>query len=170
MRRVTRPWVIAIVAVLVVAIVGGVWLVGSNRSGGKTSADDLMADIDATPHDPSAVGDLTTVSVADFATKLLQLVADDNNCLVSPLSLELALAMVANGAAGQTQAQILAMLAGDASMDQLNAFFSDYVAGLPNTDNVKVNIANSIWYQQGYAADVLPSFLQANATWFGASA
>ena len=177
----TRPWFIATVGVLILAIISGVW--AGSRSGGKISAKDLMAGITADVHMASgnAVGGSPSTTfgaggvnqldavVADFATGLLQQVATGNdNYLVSPLSAELALAMTANGAAGETQAQMLQVLAGAASMDELNAFLHNYVAELPNIPAAKLNIANSIWIKQG--VDVKQSFLQANADWFGAAA
>jgi len=167
----TRPLLIAIVVVLVVAIVGGVWLIQGSRGGGKNSAKDLMANVQVAPVGTVAANPQTGARVADFGTSLLRLVASGNdNYLVSPLSLELALAMTANGAGGQTQAQMLQALSGGASMDQLNAFLYDYVAGLPSSDTAKVNIANSIWYDESRGIDVEQSFLQTNATWFGAGA
>ena len=183
-----RPWFAVIVGVLIVAIVGGVW---AGSQGGKISAKNLMdgitaADVNAAgggagsginvgssggPSTGFGAGGVNQLdaAVANFATGLLQQVATgDANYMVSPLSAELALAMAANGAAADTQAQMLQVLAGAASMDQLNAYLHNYVAGLPNISAAKLNIANSIWIKQG--VDVKQSFLQANADWFGAAA
>ena len=165
-----RPWFIAIICVVVVAIIAGAIALGSNR-GGRISAKNLMANVQVTPVDIGSGNTYTNFGVADFATALLRLVANGNdNYLTSPLSLELALAMTANGAGGQTQSQMLDALAGGGSADALNAFLMDYVAALPSTDKAKVNIANSIWYDASRGIDVKQSFLQANATWFGAGA
>ena len=53
-------------------------------------------------------------STADFAIKLFQQTRDGNkNSLISPLSVMLALSMTANGAKGETLAQMEALLGGD---------------------------------------------------------
>jgi len=98
-----------------------------------------------------------------------QLIGFDN-VLISPLSVELALAMTVNGAAGQTLAQMQQVLGGGASLDDINAMLAGYVKGLPNTDKAKFHFADSIWFKQMDGFVVAPEFLQTNADYYGAGA
>ena len=91
------------------------------------------------------------------------------NLFISPLSVGFAIGMTSNGAAGQTLTAI------DNTMDftgysqaQVNTYYNDLITQLPKLDpNSTVNIANSIWYEQGFS--VLPQFLQTNTTYYHAN-
>ncbi|MFA6769959.1 MAG: serpin family protein [Bacteroidales bacterium] len=91
------------------------------------------------------------------------------NVMISPLSLNLAMAMCWNGADGQTKEQIKNTLGFVGNTDQdVNSFFKKMIETLPKTDpSVKLSIANSIWQHKDFA--VLESFLATNKKWFNAS-
>ena len=106
----------------------------------------------------------------DFAVKLLQqsLKKDGGKgSLVSPLSAQLCLAMVANGANGETLAEMEKVLGGDLSLEQLNAYLSAYRESLPSTEKTKLIINNAIWFKEGYP--FYTDFLQTNADYYGAA-
>ena len=108
-------------------------------------------------------------AMADFSISLLQQrVSERDNVLISPLSVELALAMTANGAAGETLTQMQKVLGGGASIDDINAMLTSYVKGLPSTDNARFHFADSIWFKQMDGFDVKPEFLQTNADYYAA--
>ena len=109
-------------------------------------------------------------STADFAIKLFQQTRDGNkNSLISPLSVMLALSMTANGAKGETLAQMEALLGGDIPMETLNEYLYSYIKTLPSEKTAKLNIANSIWFgDNGFKAE--KAFLQKNADYYGAEA
>lgn len=90
----------------------------------------------------------------------------EGNTLVSPLSLMLALSMTANGADGETLAQMEDVLG--MPIEQLNAYLKTYVNQLPNNWRTKLHIANSIWFREGL--EVNQDFLQTNANYYGANA
>ncbi len=106
----------------------------------------------------------------DFAVKLLQqsLKTDgEKGALVSPLSAQLCLAMVANGADGETLAEMEKVLGGDLSIQQLNAYLSAYAESLPSTEKTKLLLNNGIWFKEGYP--IYTDFLQTNADYYGAA-
>ena len=108
-------------------------------------------------------------SQMDFAVKLLQqsLKRDgEKGALVSPLSAQLCLAMVANGADGETLAEMEKVLGGDLSLEQLNQYLSAYAESLPSTEKTKLLINNAIWFKEGYP--FYTDFLQTNANYYGA--
>ena len=108
-------------------------------------------------------------SQMDFAVKLLQqsLKKDGGKgALVSPLSAQLCLAMVANGAGGETLAEMEKVLGGDLSLEQLNQYLSAYAESLPSTEKTKLLINNAIWFKEDYP--IYTDFLQTNANYYGA--
>ncbi len=94
--------------------------------------------------------------------------ADGGNCLVSPLSAVLALAMTANGAGGRTLEQMLDVIGGGMSIEDLNAYLYEYVKDLPSSDKSKLAIANSIWIAEREDFSVREDFLKKDVTWYGA--
>ena len=81
----------------------------------------------------------------------------------------LALSMTANGAKGETLAQMEALLGGDIPMETLNEYLYSYIKTLPSEKTAKLNIANSIWFRDnGFKAE--KAFLQKNADYYGAEA
>ncbi|MBQ2785054.1 MAG: serpin family protein [Oscillospiraceae bacterium] len=104
----------------------------------------------------------------DFTLRLFKACASDENTLVSPLSVMLALAMTANGADGQTKAEMEALLG--MPIDDLNRYLYSYANQLSTSEKAKVAIANSIWYRDDPTLTVNKPFLQTNADYYGASA
>lgn len=93
------------------------------------------------------------------------------NVLVSPLSIQLALSMTANGANGETLNEMQKVLGGEISIDELNKYLHSYVNSLPSDENSKLNIANSIWFRdEKDRLTVKNDFLQINANYYGAQA
>lgn len=106
----------------------------------------------------------------EFAVKLLQQSLKKDGAkgsLVSPLSAQLCLAMVANGADGETLAEMEKVLGGDLSLEQLNAYLSAYAESLPSTEKTKLILNNAIWFKEGYP--FYTDFLQTNADYYGAA-
>ncbi len=94
----------------------------------------------------------------DFSNSLFLLnsIEKNQNGVVSPISLKIALAMAANGTTGQTQQEILNVL-GYASMEKMNEFFSNEVLtwkvhnrkGHYQDDKGTLYLANSLWSKEG---------------------
>lgn len=91
------------------------------------------------------------------------------NLFASPLSVSFALGMTSNGANGQTHTAMLNALDFNGYVqDQVNTYFQTLITQLPQLDpNTTINIANSIWYKQGFS--VLPAFLSTNSTFYNAT-
>ncbi len=134
---------------------------------------DLMQNVtvDAVDIEAVQVEDDFCVDAADFAIALLQenMTDENENVMVSPVSALTALAMTANGARGDTREQMLAVLAPNQSMDDLNSNITNWADGLVSTDTASVKIANSIWFDES-AGDITVNeiFLQRNALYYHA--
>ena len=82
-----------------------------------------------------------------FETALFNAMPTDENYMISPFSLRMALAMAANGASGTTQAEILAALNID-DLDAFNRVIAEFIASSNENEAVEFNIANSIWFNE----------------------
>ncbi len=90
-----------------------------------------------------------------------------NNQLISPLSVYIALSMVANGADGDTEKEMTTMLG--ASSEALSAYLKSYTGSLPSSENYKTEIANSVWLRDDSdRLKVEEAFLQKTVDYFGA--
>lgn len=106
-------------------------------------------------------------AAADFGVRLFQhSVRAGGNTLISPLSVLSALAMTANGADGNTLAQMEQVLGADTEM--LNQFLHMYMQTLPDNDKCRLSLANAIWFKDTPSFTVNPIFLQTNADFYGA--
>ena len=89
-----------------------------------------------------------------FALNLLKEVAaqEKKSFMVSPLSVEYVLAMLANGAAGNTRDEILGLLGfGPEQLDFANEFYGYLTEELYGADNtVRLNLANALIYNTMY--------------------
>ena len=103
----------------------------------------------------------------DFGIRLFQNSIDnDTNTLISPLSVLFALSMTANGAEGDTLAQMESVLG--MPVEQLNASLNTYINALPDAGTYRLKAANSIWFKDDPELSVNDSFLQINSDYYDA--
>ena len=109
-----------------------------------------------------------------FAIKLLKQATADTrdtleNLFISPLSIAMALGMTYNGAAGTTEDAMRAALELEGmSVAEVNESYRSLIKLLRELDpRVRFQIANSIWYLQGYSVE--QAFLDANRTYYDAT-
>ena len=133
----------------------------------KVEATNLMDGVSA--QRISALDDLTdgNSSVTDFAVRLLLATNEEGkNVLISPLSVISALAMTANGADGETLAEMESALG--LNREALNLYLYSYLNKLPEGEKYKLSVANSIWFTDDEHFLVSGDFLQTNANYYGA--
>lgn len=92
----------------------------------------------------------------------------DSNFCISPLSISAALGMTWTGAKGNTADEMAEMLGfADMNTQEIKEVYKVLLNYLISSDPKAVlEIANSIWYRQGFS--VIPSFLQDNQNYFNA--
>ena len=135
----------------------------------QVSANDLMKDVPAKAVDVLPDMDAGAAAAADFGVRLFKTSMEEGkNTLISPLSVLYALAMTANGADGETLAQMEQVLGMD--VDNLNSYMLAYLDLLPESKDYKMSLANSIWFKDDPNFLVEQSFLQTNADYYGAGA
>ncbi len=140
---------------------------------GRIHAEDLMGGIKACDVTGKDTDDSFIMSQSELALRLFKATADknrDENLLISPLSIQLALAMTANGANSKTLTEMEKLLGGEIPIETLNEYLYTYVKNLSSNEKAKLNIANSIWFRDSEELHINEDFLQTNADYYGASA
>ena len=135
---------------------------------GSASAGNLMDEITPEKVDGKKGDDNFRTAQIDFALKLFEGVAKDgrdDNILLSPVSAMYALAMLANGAEGETLSQMEEALGG-ISIGELNEYLYSFAETLSATDFTE--LYNSIWLRSDGSLDVNKDFLQKNSNYYGA--
>ncbi len=134
----------------------------------SVSAGDLMDGITPTPAAAKPADEAFLRAQMSWAVSLFRAAASssrEENPLLSPLSVQLALTMTANGAVGQTRSEMETLLGGGLPLEELNAYLHSYVETLSS----EATLANSIWFRDDEnRLRVEPSFLQTNADYYRA--
>lgn len=132
------------------------------------NAQELSKDVKSKSTSVEKLPDNFLSSNMDFSLSLFKSSLSQNeNTLLSPVSVSLALGMTANGSDGSTLTQFKKLLAGNKfTVDQLNKFNYSMSSILQNDKQNKIRIANSIWYRDEKGLVVNPSFLQKNADFY----
>ena len=105
----------------------------------------------------------------EFDLKLFQTISaqqHNQNILISPLSVSVALAMTCNGAAGATESEIRKVLGLDDLTDQeINLMYRDILSMFNKQQGSQIiELANSIWIDKGFP--VRPEFIDINREYF----
>ena len=105
----------------------------------------------------------------DFANNLLLNASEsDENVLLSPLSLQFVLGMIANGADEEAYTEIVNTLGlADYSLEELNTYHQTLTKGLDvKVENIDFSLGNAVWVQEGFS--VKTSFLEKMETYYEA--
>ena len=137
----------------------------------NVKASELSAGYTRAVTEAGKVTDEFKTAMADFSLALTNTTISlekegKANHLVSPLSALICLSMLANGAGGETLAQMEAVLG--MPIDELNKALYAYTGSLYTGKDCKVSVADSIWYRDGDSFTVREEFLQTCADWYEA--
>lgn len=136
---------------------------------GNMASDDLTRQVKSPDVEPEPLTGEAAAALTGFGLELLkQNLNKEENPLVSPASVAMALGMTANGARGQTLAQMEEVLG--LPVEELNRALHAWKASLPATEKCSIHLANAIWLRDSDSLTVQQDFLQAAADWYGASA
>ena len=112
----------------------------------------------------AAASDASNVFAYNYIKTATDLLED--NFIVSPLSAEVALAMLCNGATGETLENIKSVLGFDGfTLDDLNSYNKTILSSLPELDKLaSFKSANALWakdsfkFNESYASSVTSNF------------
>ncbi|MBR6093472.1 MAG: serpin family protein [Lachnospiraceae bacterium] len=107
---------------------------------------------------------------ASFAllSRLLSDAEQNENVLISPLSVFMALGMTENGADGETLKQMEKYVNGGIGLQQMNAVMAFYRQKMNASENVSWNIANSLWIKDDGNINPKEEFLNHTVDYYGA--
>lgn len=129
----------------------------------------LTDSVTAQQTESAPVDEAFVKSQYDLAASLMKQVSfreqEHDNILLSPLSLAVALEMAANGADGETAAELTKLLGGDISPELMNRYFKDYLENLPENDKAKLHLANSLWNSE--VLNIKDEYLQTIKNYYG---
>ncbi|KAH0945079.1 hypothetical protein HN011_004170 [Eciton burchellii] len=91
-----------------------------------------------------------------FATNFVKSVSSENNMICSPLSLNIALNMVATGSAGNTEAEFKELLKLPSSKIDSLTGYQNLIETLNNVNNVTLKLANKIFIAENF--EVKPEY------------
>lgn len=134
---------------------------------GKISADEISEGYTRRVSIPTDIEGEETQALYSFGFSVFkeQAVKGGGNKLFSPLSAVACLGLIANGADGETLAQIEGILGCD--VDTLNKVTLSYFYDLSRSDS-PLNVANSLWINSSKSFSVNEEFLQRNANYYNA--
>lgn len=105
-----------------------------------------------------------------FTDNLNLRMPEDKNYMYSPLSIKMALAMAANGAEGETQAEILATTGID-NLDDYNTYTKEMIDTYSESEGLSLKIANSLWLNTDKTKDTFSdTFTQKISDYYGGTA
>ncbi len=116
----------------------------AKTASGATVLDQLVEKQVCTQEDADRLLAAKNENTQPLSWKLREWMPQDENYMYSPLSLEMALALIANGAEGKTQEEILSLLS-TSEIAQYNEYAKGLMAEYAQKDKVAIEIANSIW-------------------------
>lgn len=141
------------------------------NSNGVAYGKDLMRGVDSRKIETSELKDDFIKSTGKFSVDLFKQGAQEENALLSPISLYLALGMTANGADGVTLKEFEKVLGFyGLNLEDINSNSYSLLKELLSAKESKMNIANSIWFREEIASNIKKDFLQANSDYYGAGA
>ena len=95
------------------------------------------------------VSDNYKYGTAEFSIELFKRCLNgEKNVFISPLSAQIALAMTANGASGNTQSEMLNVLCRGMELEELNQNINEYTNKLAFDGSTKIKLADSIWIKE----------------------
>ncbi|MDE7445037.1 MAG: serpin family protein [Lachnospiraceae bacterium] len=136
---------------------------------------DLMADITSNGTGAENIDlslmEESSIAVTDFSVKLFQdSLSERENTLISPITVLYALAMTANGAEGESLAQMEEVigLSREEMNDYLYAYRNQMQEQMEENNKCTLEFANSIWLKEDENLWVEQDFLQTNADYYDA--
>ncbi len=121
---------------------------GNNRTSNEipafTGSEESVLEATVTENDLN-----TSEAYLSLSANLLRLNYEENtNVLVSPASVEIALAMAMGGADNETLAQMQTLLGGGATPEEVYAFCQALMTEMTEDENASFHAANSVWVNE----------------------
>ena len=123
---------------------------------------------DGTGDADSGVYDHVSKAAVNIFCEGVSEAGDDENVLISPFSVVNALGIVENGAAGQTQDEIAAVISDGMDLDSFNSCISSMNDRMNASDEAKWNVANALWANEGMGVKLKADFTDSLSRFYNA--
>lgn len=135
----------------------------------EVTAENLTENISAENASEVDLDDEFCKKYSTFAFKLLQNMyeSDEENVVISPLSVSYNLGLLYNGANGDTTDQLRGILGTALNVNEMNVYMHSYNQRLTDSDLTKLYFNNAMWVNADKNVTPSQSFLQANVTYYG---
>jgi serpin B len=144
---------------------------GNNNPSRSSNARNVTADAPEIEVETGDIGNGQASSMSASSFELLQKIAEaegaGSNVLISPTSMMMAFGMLENGAGGETLSQIENVF-GKIPVSEMNPIMYSMAQRLNGADDVKWNVANSIWFKDDGLVEVIPDFATAVKNYYDA--
>lgn len=142
----------------------------THRSGNARNVTADAPEIEIETGDTSlSNGEISSLSASSLEM-LKQIAAAEgagSNVLISPTSMMMAFGMLENGANGETLSQIENTF-GSIPVEDMNPIMYEMAQRFNEAEDVKWNVANSIWFKDDGMVEVVPDFATAVKNYYGA--
>ena len=144
---------------------------GGSESHRSSNARNVTADVPEVEVESGDMNNSQIGSVSAASLELLQQIAKNegagSNVLISPTSMMMAFGMLENGANGETLTQIENTF-GSIPVSEMNPIMYSMAQRFNEAEDVKWNVANSIWFKDDGKVEVVPDFATAVKNYYGA--
>ena len=111
-------------------------------------------------------------SLSASSINLLEAIMEEqgegNNIMISPTSMMMAFGMLENGASGETLSEIENVIGGGVKVGQMNPLMYSIADRFESSNDVRWNVANSVWLRDDGRYEIVPEFAQAARSYYNA--
>ena len=154
---------------MVVSMILGI--VGCAKTPEPTPNNDNPGNTDKPVVQEVEIADIFVESQMEFSVDLFKEVVkngENENLMISPLSVSTALAILAEGSDTKTKEELESTLSGYLSLEELTDFLSSYLKNLPTGEKCKFVYANAIWANEKDGLKINEDFLKFASDTYGA--
>ena len=113
------------------------------------------------------INSLSTSSMNLFQ-EILEEQGEGRNIMISPTSIMMAFGMLENGASGETLSEIENVINGGIGVQQMNPLMYSMAERFESSEDVRWNVANSVWLRDNGMYEIVPEFAQAARSYYNA--
>lgn len=111
-------------------------------------------------------------SLSSSSMNLLEAIMEErgegNNIMISPTSMMMAFGMLENGASGETLSEIENVIGSGVKVGQMNPLMYSIADRFESSEDVRWNVANSVWLRDDGRFEIVPEFAQAARSYYNA--
>ena len=109
-----------------------------------------------------------SASSMNLLSEIMESEGEGRNIMISPTSMMMAFGMLENGASGATLSDIENVIGGGLAVEQMNPMMYSLAERFESSEDVRWNVANSVWLRDDGRFEIVPEFAQAARSYYNA--